>query len=160
MGMYCKSLAPANSLTGVLAVKGIDIINLSNIYAMNYYEIKNRQPVLFECFFAFSNDQFKEGIAANNLDGKKILRAAGGLFGTQEGIQKLYDDYDAIHSEISQKCDPQEVYDYEFDNHECSYTNDDTEAIKIAASYFTDEQAKTIKRRHAYVKIEELDYSK
>jgi hypothetical protein len=127
---------------------------------MNYQEIKNKQPVLFECFFAFSNEQFKEGITEHKLEEKKIVKADGGLFGTREGIQQLMDFYDALHIEIGQKCTPQEVYDYEYWNHECDYIGDDTEAIKIAASYFTDEQAKSIKRKHAYVKIEDLDYSK
>jgi len=127
---------------------------------MSYQEIKNRQPVLFECFFAFSNAQYYEGILKNKLKGKKIVKADGGLFGTHEGIKQLMDFYDALHVEIGQKCNPQEVYDYEYGNHECDYIGDDTEAIQIAASYFTDEQAKTIKRKHAYVKIEDLDYSK
>lgn len=125
-----------------------------------YQELKNRQPELHECFFAFSNQQFEEGIRKAGIEGKKILRAEGGLFGTQEGIQKLYSYYDENSKQISAECDPQEVYDYEFGNHECDYVGNDHEAIKIVSAYFDDEKAKTVKRRYAYTKIEELDFSK
>lgn len=113
----------------------------------NYAEIKNKQPELFECFFAFDKKQFNEGIAKHNLQGKKIYSGIGGLFGTHEGIKKLYDEYDAIGKEISEKCDPQEVYDYEFINRECSYIGDDSEAMKIVISHFKPEQYNEVKRR-------------
>ena len=124
----------------------------------NYTTIKNQQPELVDCFFAFSNSQYEEAIEKNNLQGKKIYRADGGLFGTKEGIQKLYDDYEAISNQIKEQCNPQEVYDYEFDNHECDYTHDDEEAIKYVVSYFGDERAKEVKRRYAVTKIENLKF--
>lgn len=123
---------------------------------MNYQEIKNEQPVLRECFFAFSKEQLEEGIKKHNLEGKKIFRGVGGLFGTEEGIKEFYGFYDKMTKRIGQECNPQEVYNYEFDNHECSYTNDDTESMMICLSYFTDEQCKTIKRRFGYSSIENL----
>lgn len=118
-----------------------------------YQEIKNNDPVLFECFFAFSKSQIEEGIKKNNLEGKKIYSAPGGLYGTKEGIHKLYSDYDKMDSEIAANCEPQSVYDYEFNNHECSYTTDDEEAIKIVVGIFGTEKAKEVKRRFAYFKI-------
>ena len=121
----------------------------------SYTEITSKQPELEECFFAFSQDQLKKGIAKNNLEGKKLLDGGGGLIGTKFGIQKLFDYYDAQSKKISENCDPQEVYRYEFSNHECSYTNDDEEAIKIVIDYFGKEIAKTVKRRFSYFKIEE-----
>ena len=124
----------------------------------NYYQLKEKHPQLVDCFFAFSKSQYSEAIEKHNLKEKKICKADGGLFGTQEGIQKLYDDYEAISKEITEKCDPQEVYDYEFTNHECSYVGDDEEAIKIVVSYFGDERAKEVKRRFAITKIENLKF--
>lgn len=124
----------------------------------NYSTIKNQQPVLVDCFFAFSNSQYTEAIEKHNLQDKKILRADGGLFGTKEGIEKLYSDYQAISDQITEKCDPQEVYNYEFDNHECSYVGDDEEAIKIVSSYFSDEKAMLVKRRFAVTKIQDLKF--
>lgn len=123
-----------------------------------YTLLKDQQPELVDCFFAFSNKQFDEAIIKHNLQDKKILRADGGLFGTKEGIQKLYDDYEAISQQITETCDPQEVYAYEFDNHECSYVGDDEEAIKLVVSYFGDEKAKEVKRRFAVTKIENLKF--
>lgn len=120
---------------------------------MNYQEIKNRQPELVDCFFAFSNSQFSEGIIKNNLQDKKIYSAGMGLYGTQEGIAQLMKYYDDLNEEIAAKCDPQEVYDYEFNNHECSYTCDDTDAIKIVASIFGNEKTATVKRKFAVMSI-------
>lgn len=77
----------------------------------------------------------------------------GGLFGTKEGIEKFMGFYDKQTERIAAECDPQEVYNYEFDNHECSYTNDDTEAIKLVCSYFGLERALTVKRRFGYFDI-------
>ncbi len=121
-----------------------------------YQEIKNQQPELFECFFAFSDKQFQDGIEKHNLQGKKLYRGIGGLFGTHEGISKLYADYDAITKQISEQCSPQEVYDYEFGNHECSYVCDDSEAMKIVISYFKPEQYNEVKRRYNYQTNEEI----
>lgn len=125
----------------------------------NYTKLKDQNPELVDCFFAFSKSQFQEAIIKHNLQDKKILKADGGLFGTQEGIQKLYDDYEAISAQITEKCEPQEVYAYEFDNHECSYVGDDEEAIKLVVSYFGDERAKKVKRRFAITKIENLKFN-
>jgi hypothetical protein len=121
-----------------------------------YAEIKNKQPELIECFFAFSDKQYKEGIAKHNLEGKKIFRGIGGLFGTQEGIARLYADYDAINNEVTEQCDPQDVYDYEFVNRECSYIGDDTEAMKLVISYFDAEMYSEVKRRCKQYTNEEL----
>ncbi len=123
---------------------------------MNYQQIKNEQPVLRECFFAFSKQQLEEGIKEHKLEGKKLFRGFGGLFGTDEGIKELNSFYDNMTKRIGEECNPQEVYHYEFDNHECSYTNDDSEPMKICLSYFTDEQCKKIKRRFGYSSIEFL----
>ena len=126
---------------------------------MSYQEIKNRQPVLKDCFFAFSNEQFAEGIKEFSLEGQKIFKGAHGLFGTQEGIHDLMKFYDGTSAEISEKCTPKEVYDYEFINHECDYIGDDTDAIKLTLSYFDIEKVREVKRRFAYVKLEDIKFN-
>lgn len=125
---------------------------------MNYQEIKNQQPILKDCFFAFSNKQFDEGVTKHNLEGKKIYRGYGGLYGTKEGIEELMNFYDNINERIGKECDPQYVYDYEFDNHECSITCDDTEPMMIVLGIFTEEQCRNVKRKNGYLNysIEEL----
>jgi hypothetical protein len=125
---------------------------------MNYQDIKNQQPILRDCFFAFSTQQFEEGIAKHNLQGQKIYRGMSGLYGTESGIKELLNFYSDVNDRIAKECNPQEVYDYEFDNHECSITCDDTDAMMIIVSTFTEEQVKNVKRKNGYLNysIEEL----
>jgi hypothetical protein len=125
---------------------------------MNYQDIKNQQPILRDCFFAFSTQQFEEGIAKHNLEGQKIYRGMSGLYGTESGIKELLNFYSDVNDRIAKECNPQEVYDYEFDNHECSITCDDTDAMMIIVSTFTEEQVKNVKRKNGYLNlsIEEL----
>jgi len=120
---------------------------------MRYTEIRAIEPVLEECFFAFSNQQFADGKVRMNIVDKKIVRGFGGLFGTQAGIDKLMGFYDVQAEQIAKECEPQDVYNYEFSNHEC-YTCDDEEAIKIVLSYFGLERTKEVKRKWGYFKIE------
>jgi hypothetical protein len=137
----------------------MEFVKPVNAKSMNSYsQLKNIEPKLVDCFFAFSKSQYNEGIIKHNLQDKKIFRADGGLFGTQEGIAKLFADYEEISKKITENCQPQDVYDNEFDNHECSYVGDDEEAIKIVVSYFGDEKAKEVKRRFAVTKIENLKF--
>jgi len=119
----------------------------------NYLEIKNKHPELSECFFAFSDDQFKKGLKEAGIEGQKIFHGGAGLYGTKGGIKKLFADYDKIDQEVAENCDPQEVYNYEFANHECSYTNDDEEPINIVVRIFGKERAEQVKRRFAYTEI-------
>jgi hypothetical protein len=126
----------------------------------SYTELKNSQPVMHDCFFAFCSHQVAEGIKKHGLEGKKLYDGGMGLIGTREGIKEFLSFYDNNTAEIAANCNPQEVYDYEFGNHECEYTQDDTEAIKIVAATFGDEIAKTVKRRNncVCVLIENLKY--
>jgi hypothetical protein len=123
----------------------------------NYATLTSKHPELFECFFAFSNQQFEEGKIKANIGDKKILSGGSGLYGTKEGITKLLADYDARDKEIADTCSPQDVYKYEFDNHECSYTNEDTAAMEIVVRIFGKEKAKSVKRRFAYVEVEAIE---
>ena len=120
---------------------------------MNYQDIKNQQPILRDCFFAFSTQQFEEGIAKHNLEGQKIYRGMSGLYGTEKGIKELLNFYSDVNDRIAKECSPQEVYDYEFDNHEGSITCDDTDAMMIVISTFTEEQVKNVKRKNGYLNL-------
>lgn len=101
-----------------------------------YVELSNEQPVLNECFFAFSKEQFEEGIKKHGLEGKKLSNAGGGLIGTKDGINEMIKFYEDRDRRIKEACTPQEVYDYEYNNHECLYSGDDTPAIDIVTSIF------------------------
>lgn len=50
-----------------------------------------------------------------------------------------------IHKQQAAECDPQEVYFYEYNNHECQY-HDDTHAYAIIVDIFGEDIAKQIKR--------------
>lgn len=121
-----------------------------------YRQIKDQHPVMEECFFAFSQSQLAEGIKKMGLEGKKLYNGGMGLIGTKEGIKKFMDFYDNNTKEVAENCDPQKVYDDEYDNHECGYTNDDQEAMKIVVATFGEERSKTVKRLHGYVLFDEL----
>lgn len=114
-----------------------------------YKELKLTHPELVECFFAFSNQQFAEGIKKMGLEGQTLIDGTKGLFGTQKGIKKLFDDLDAIEKEIVENCTPHEVYRYEYNNHECSYTCDDSDAFAIVERIFGEERSKEVKRKNA-----------
>jgi hypothetical protein len=117
-----------------------------------YIEIKNTHPEMHKCFFAFNEKQFDEGKAKSGIQpDEKIYHQTAGLFGTREGLDKYRKDLDAILVRIPQECNPQDVYDYEFANHECGYLEDDTSAIRMVACYFGEEVAKTVERREGCV---------
>lgn len=125
-----------------------------------YTELKNQEAPCIDCFFAFSNEQFEIGVKEKGLEGLKIYSAGkvfSGLYGTSEGIENFLNFYVELEKRISAECDPQEVYDYEFGNHECGYVGNDEEAIKLVISYFGAERAKTVKRMCAWVNIDEVD---
>jgi hypothetical protein len=111
-----------------------------------YKELKNQQPDHEECFWAFSKIQFEEGLEKKSLQKDQIINGGSGLYGTQNGLDKLYDFYTSRREEIKNKCNPQEIYEHEYWNHECEYTGSDQEAINIVKDYFGDESIKTLKR--------------
>jgi hypothetical protein len=121
-----------------------------------YRQIKDSHPVMVECFFAFGNEQFAEGRKKAGLEDKKIYSYGMGLYGTKEGIKQFLDFYDNVNKEVAEQCNPQDVYDYEFNNHECGYTCNDTEAIKLVVVIFGEERTKEVKRKFGFVKLEEL----
>lgn len=112
---------------------------------------------MHDCFFAFSDQQFKEGIEKFNLQGKKIYDAGMGLYGTKEGIDNFFEQYKEPEKQIKEKCDPQEVYFYEYNNHEAMISWDgDLEAIRIIINYWGVETAKKIVRRSSFKSIDEI----
>ena len=128
---------------------------MSTIY--KYKEIRQTYPEMKKCFFAFNHLQWEAGIIESGIStNEKICSTNGGLYGTKGGIINYLAGLDRITARIPKECDPQEVYDYEFDNHECVYMCDDRDAIKIVTVYFGEDIAKTIKRRCAIADINKL----
>jgi len=122
---------------------------------MTYQEINSQQPVLEKVFFAFSNEQFAEGKKKIGVtDNKDLLKGFGGCFGTKQGLKDMADFYEDRAARIKNECSPQDVYEYEFGNHECSYTCDDSEAMEIVIDYFGKDRAKEVQRKYGYRSID------
>ena len=68
----------------------------------------------------------------------------------------MYKFYKGQNKRIAAECNPQDVYNYEWDNYECMITYDDEDAIKIIVDLFGVDAAKTVKRKYGYVGIEGL----
>lgn len=63
--------------------------------------------------------------------------------------------FDRMHEQVRKECDPQEVYFYEFNNHESMYAYDgDYEAIKLIIDIFGENIARKIKRYNAGYSID------
>jgi hypothetical protein len=117
--------------------------------------IKNEHPDADKCgvFFAFSREQFAEGYKhlvelGHIKDGDKICQDKDtGAFGTKDGLAAFFKFYDDSRAAIPKECDPQEVYFYEYNNHECMIAWDgDKEAYDLIVGYWGEEVAKTIER--------------
>lgn len=134
-------------------------IVMKNAQTINRYkEIKNQHPDGDECgvFFAFSRDQFSKGY--NRLvelghikDGEKVCQdSETGAYGTKSGLDKFFQFYIDREKQIPTECDPQEVYFYEYNNHECMFAWDgDKEAVEIIIRHWGKDVAKSLKRYNA-----------
>lgn len=131
---------------------GIVMLNAQTIG--RYKEIKNQHPDSdsYGVWWAFSDEQFARGrqhaikIGKLNPD-DKICHGGAGLYGTSEAIKAFYAAYHKRDELIPKECDPQEVYFYEYNNHECMIAWDgDKDAYDLIVGYWGEEVAKTIER--------------
>lgn len=120
-----------------------------------YKELQNEKFNLdcykFDCFFAFSDIQFTEGL--KNIrplkEGEKLVSVGAGMYGTRDGVDRFFAYCDEIDERIKQECDPQEVYFYEYNNHESMISWDgDAEPFKIITRIWGDNVASSIFRLH------------
>ena len=133
---------------GALYMKGARTIKC-------YIELMNEHPDTdkYGIFWAFSDKQYEEGKARMKRlgfyhDGQKIISFGSGGFGTSEElIDKFFDFYKERNKKAVKECDPQEVYIYEYNNHECMLGWDgDEPAYKIIVDMYGEEIAKGITR--------------
>lgn len=91
-----------------------------------YVEIKQEQFDFkaYGGFFAFGQEQF----TANKIGEEPFVSMGAGLYCSEENASALAEAFhkfvDEHNERIKKECDPQEVFDYEYNNHECDYTND------------------------------------
>ena len=117
-----------------------------------YQEIQERlykmkQPGIF---YAFSDKQFVEGLIREGYieegqtyedfkkKGIKLYHDGYGGYGTKEALDNRLNQYKNIDKEIKENCTPEEIFQYEYHNHECGYTGDWSEALEITNEYFPD----------------------
>ena len=90
-------------------------------------------------FYAFSDKQFEEGMKKCGYDeNTKLVKDGMGGFGTREAFNERHEFYKAVEEEIRQNCTPDEIFEFEYWNHECGYTYDYSEALEITRDYFPD----------------------
>lgn len=119
-----------------------------------YREIIDGHPRIenYACFFAFGQEQFDRNLAAaisagRIKEGEKLYSHYSGLYGTHEGITSFLAWYSERDKAIPAECDPQEVYFYEYNNHECMFSWDgDKDAFDLVVAHFGEEVASKIVR--------------
>ena len=129
-------------------------IRMENAKTINrYLELKAEQPKSddYGMFFAFSNEQLEEGrkrlIDQGYMkEGEKVCSAGMGMFGTSGEISRYLNFYKEREEKQRKECNPQEVYFYEWNNHECMVSGNDDDALKIIIGLFGNEAAHKIKR--------------
>lgn len=129
-----------------------------------YFEIRDKfdtrpKPYMF---WAFNKEQFNKGLEKLKSEGwktddEKLISIGLGGYTTHRGLKRLDKEIAEHYEEIRSKCDPQAVYEYECGNHESEINAvGDAEALEIIMTIWGDETAKTIKRKHVYLTIEEI----
>lgn len=113
----------------------------------------------FDMFCAFSDEQFARNSKTIRplREGEKYVSFGAGVFGTRDGIERYIAYSDDIDRQIRERCDPQEVYCYEFNNYEsCIAYDGDVSAIRLIIQLFGYETAAKIKRACAFYSLESL----
>lgn len=109
-----------------------------------------------EYFFAFSEKQFEEGIKRCN--DKKVYSAGHGMFGTMEGLDKYFEFCNNKEKIIRESCNPQEVYYWEYNNHECMFDpyEGDAEPMRLIIDIWGKDIAHKIHRYSDVYSIDKL----
>ena len=113
-------------------------------------------------FFAFNQQQFDEGYnklvkAGYIKEGEKVTRGYYGMFGVFSEMLRYIDWYKDKDKQVAELCDPQEVYWFEWRNHECNIDWDgDEPAMKKVISIFGIERARSIRRTRGMYEFEEI----
>lgn len=118
-------------------------------YKQLQHEKHNLDCYRYDCFFAFSDQQFTEGMKKIRplKEGEKLVSVGAGMYGTRDGVDRFFAAYDEIDGRVKQECDPQEVYFYEYNNHESMISwEGDAEPFRIVSRIWGEETASKIVR--------------
>lgn len=141
-------------------------IQMENVMTLkHYHEIKeetyNVNLENYDCFYAFNREQLEEGLKRIGKTKDQIYKYGNGLFGTHDGYTRYMNYLEQTDERIKNECDPQEVYFYEFNNHECMIDYEgDTAAIELVMNIFGDEIAQTLTRYNKKYSYEQLKLRK
>lgn len=129
------------SRDGFLIIEGAK--TLETYEKLKYHNLPDASD--FNCFWAFSKDQYSQGMESCGIKaGELVVHAGMGLFGRPDDLHSFDDAIEARHAQIRETCDPQEAYYFEWNNHESMYT-DDTNAFSVIRSIWGD-RAENIRR--------------
>ena len=109
-------------------------------------------------FFAFNDEQFESGKEKAGIkEGEKVYRFCSGGFASKEGLEQLKKAINDRNDLIKAECSAQEVYWFEYNNHECMLsTEGDYDAIANIISIFGIETAKQIDRVDGLYPVEAI----
>lgn len=142
-------------------------VEMKNPKTINRYHELCEQWSKFDCekvgmFWAFDQKQFDE--AHNRLvkkgiigESDQVFKGPAGAFGTIKAFKAWIEAHKEFKKSVKEECDPQEVYFYEFNNHESQIDYEgDLSAIQLIADFYGVDVAKTIKRRRNFYTIDEI----
>lgn len=109
---------------------------------MNYIQLRKEREQKYndlfrECqvFWAFSNQQFNEGLEKHNLKKEDLVTYIGGGFLPKSNVTKLEEGMDTIdkweEDTIKEFSLVEAHIKYELSNHECWYTGDISDAVNV-----------------------------
>ena len=122
-----------------------------------YQQIKTRHQEevnsFDKIFFAFSNEQFNEGLAKLNTDTKSIISIGSGGFVLKSHLQEFKGIFKRHKEEMKQfrkdKKNLLETLTYELRNHEYGYTYDETDALEALGLTIEDVPVDIMKKAKA-----------
>lgn len=167
--MYTEDILTVATTRGELSytINEEGFIQMKNPQTISrYYQLRwKEQPDLDELgiFFAFSKEQYARGVEGLKKRGfiqeeSELRQGTAGAIGSAQSLSKMYEAYREIDRKIVAECDPQEVYFWEFNNHETPYGWDgDLEIMKIIVGLWGFETAVGLKR---YCKVNDKELEK
>lgn len=124
---------------------------------MTYHEIKEKHQTAYnkimeenQLFWAFSDEQFKEGLAKINLPkGEKLTRFIGGGFLPSKNFDKMIEQMkEADKEEKRELKNNKDIKNkailYELSNHECFYTGEIDNVVELFKDIYTVEDIKKV----------------
>lgn len=116
-----------------------------------YIEMKTRQQEEFNklpIMFAFNNDQLQKGLKELGADIEECVGVGAGGFMRKEDTQLLRDTNEKHARELKDACKDDDflrgAIRYEASNHECFWTGDYDDVIKVLALDVKDDRIVTI----------------